>query len=314
MMMNEQEPCEGGAGVSSGFLMRRRSKDWILPHTSAAGTIANRNGESNVADTSSGATTSTLPEVAASNNQGSTQFMELIEMLFCCYLEHGSPQRSEQYRNLVEVILRPIFDHLETRNNTTPAARPPATINSGVTSVATPSQLVGPTTIMACPDVSACNSRNGINSSTPLVATGPSSPPTSTVVVTPGGQNTVGIMGHSSSKNESEANNNLYSSLLCPVCYGIFVEPVTIQCGHSYCKKCLQKQVASKSCRRCSYFLTNAEASQCKTNVLLGELVEKWWPDHVTASRLRSEGNKIFEEKQVDNALAKYTQALNLGE
>lgn len=315
-MMNEQEPCEGGAGGPSGLVMRRRSKDWILPHTSsAAGISSSRVGESCVASSSSGATTTTYAAVAASNSKSSTQFMELIEMLFCCYLEHNTPQRSEHYRTLVEVLLRPIFEHLETRNNTIPATPTPATtMNSGVTSVVTPNQFVGPTTIMARSDVSPCNSRNGINSSVSSIATDPSLPTSAVAVVTSGNQNTVGIVGHSGSKNERETNNNMYSSLLCPVCYGIFVEPVTIQCGHSYCKKCLQKQVANKSCRRCSYFLTNGDASQCKTNVLLGELVEKWWPDHVNASRLRSEGNKMFEQKHVGCALAKYTEALNLGE
>jgi len=101
-------------------------------------------------------------------------------------------------------------------------------------------------------------------------------------------------------------------SFSCPVCYGIFIEPVTIQCGHSYCRKCLQKERPGKSCRRCRHILTTKDIYRRKSNVLVSSLVEKWWPNYLSANNLRSEGNLFFDEREGDEALNKYSQAIAL--
>lgn len=38
---------------------------------------------------------------------------------------------------------------------------------------------------------------------------------------------------------------------LCPVCCGVFSDPVVLQCGHSGCKKCLDMYWSSKGSREC---------------------------------------------------------------
>jgi hypothetical protein len=51
-----------------------------------------------------------------------------------------------------------------------------------------------------------------------------------------------------------------------------------------------------------------------ETNVLMKGLSEKWWPDEVRAARLREEGNELFQRNEVDDAMAKYGEALQIGE
>jgi hypothetical protein len=51
-----------------------------------------------------------------------------------------------------------------------------------------------------------------------------------------------------------------------------------------------------------------------QTNVLMKGLSEKWWPEEVRAARLREQGNELFRRNEVDAALAKYGEALQIGE
>lgn len=306
-MMSEQESCSvsGGSGISPvGRMIRRRSKEWVLPNGGA--TTSGGDGISNVANSTgqSGVITESLTSaltavVTSPSSVSSTQFRELIEMLLYCYLEYGGTQRSEQFRNLVEVFLCPIFEPVSRSNQAGNSSAGVATgsgSNAGVSSVNTQGSLG--TSVEGSADF------NLIPQS--------SSPGTS-------GKDRGANKLCNNSKVESSgvssntSNNNMTSSMLCPVCCGILIEPVTVQCGHSYCKKCAQKEMAGRSCRRCNHFMTSGEVSQCKTNVLMGELVEKWWPDNMKATRLRNEGNKCFEGKQVEKALEKYTKALEIG-
>uniref|UniRef100_A0A3B3DE12 RING-type domain-containing protein n=1 Tax=Oryzias melastigma TaxID=30732 RepID=A0A3B3DE12_ORYME len=62
--------------------------------------------------------------------------------------------------------------------------------------------------------------------------------------------------------------------LECPSCRGFLGEPVTIACGHSYCKRCLHRRLLSK-CKLCCEAVSGKE----KVNVTLCGLVEKYPAD-----------------------------------
>ncbi|XP_028854925.1 zinc-binding protein A33 [Denticeps clupeoides] len=42
-----------------------------------------------------------------------------------------------------------------------------------------------------------------------------------------------------------DSDGSLEHELTCPICLGLFSEPVTLPCGHTYCKVCLEKTVMS---------------------------------------------------------------------
>ena len=109
------------------------------------------------------------------------------------------------------------------------------------------------------------------------------------------------------------ANNLILAdSFSCAICYGALCDPITIQCGHSYCRKCIQKVGVGAGCKRCKSVVTSQDVNFTKTNVLLATLVEKWWPNFRKTMTLRNEGNSLFREGKTDEAIRKYTQAISL--
>ncbi|XP_050993923.1 tripartite motif-containing protein 16 isoform X2 [Labeo rohita] len=67
--------------------------------------------------------------------------------------------------------------------------------------------------------------------------------------------------------------------LMCSVCLDLLKDPVTIQCGHSYCKSCItdcwdqEDQMRVYSCPQCRQTFSPRPA--LATNTMLAELVEK---------------------------------------
>jgi len=97
----------------------------------------------------------------------------------------------------------------------------------------------------------------------------------------------------------------------CRICEGILLQPVTIACGHTFCRGCLARDT-SRSCRQCGPKI--ASACMLQTNVLMKGLSEKWWPEDVRAARLREQGNELFQRNKIYAVLAKYGEALQIGE
>lgn len=106
--------------------------------------------------------------------------------------------------------------------------------------------------------------------------------------------------------------------LACGFCLGLLINPVTVQCGHTFCKKCVATR---KECCLCNSSLNNVSGSsgsrsgaiRYEPNVMIKTLVEKWWPKELKAANLRDQGNVMFEKGHVEAALAKYNAALDLG-
>ncbi|XP_061454111.1 LON peptidase N-terminal domain and RING finger protein 3 isoform X2 [Rhineura floridana] len=107
----------------------------------------------------------------------------------------------------------------------------------------------------------------------------------------------------------------------CRKCQGFLYEPVSLLCGHTFCKKCLEKErgqaaagatevVPAAGCGLCP----EGESAQprLRVNVILSNLLGKWFPGQVKASRLRHEGNLLYKEKNLQAALQKYNEAVRL--
>ena len=98
----------------------------------------------------------------------------------------------------------------------------------------------------------------------------------------------------------------------CSLCQSLWSEPVTLRCGHTFCRTCLEKD-RPKRCRRCMADVNSTVAS-LKTNVLLSRTVEKWFPGQLAAVRLKQEGNSLFGQKKLQRAIGAYTKAIQHGE
>lgn len=94
----------------------------------------------------------------------------------------------------------------------------------------------------------------------------------------------------------------------CPNCHSFLGEPVTIACGHSYCKRCLQRRLFS-SCKLCSEAVTGEE----KANVILCGLLEKWFPDEVKTAKTLNEVDELCRSKRYQEAVSLATDVIQCG-
>ncbi|XP_068060868.1 LON peptidase N-terminal domain and RING finger protein 3 isoform X2 [Anomalospiza imberbis] len=99
----------------------------------------------------------------------------------------------------------------------------------------------------------------------------------------------------------------------CRKCQGFLFEPVSLPCGHTFCKKCLERDRAPEPrCVLCKEAGGAAAGQLLRVNVILSNLLTKWFPCQVKASQLRHEGNLLYKEKKLQAALQKYNEAVSL--
>lgn len=94
----------------------------------------------------------------------------------------------------------------------------------------------------------------------------------------------------------------------CPGCHSFLGEPVTVACGHTYCKRCLQRRLLSK-CKLCGEAMRGDE----KTNVLLCGLLDKWFPDELKKSKTLREVDDLCGGKRFHEAVSLASNAIQTG-
>lgn len=103
----------------------------------------------------------------------------------------------------------------------------------------------------------------------------------------------------------------------CVFCSSVLEEPVTLTCGHSTCKKCLLRDLTTV-CKKCKVKYEPIEEDPIdvepyvKIDILVSELVKKFWSKDLEATKLRNLGNKLFQRGAVEESIAKYTEAIDL--
>ncbi|XP_053436279.1 LON peptidase N-terminal domain and RING finger protein 3 isoform X4 [Nycticebus coucang] len=136
------------------------------------------------------------------------------------------------------------------------------------------------------------------------------------------------------------AATEVWDGFKCRKCHGFLSDPVSLSCGHTFCKLCLERgRAADRRCALCGVKLSalivaNGRArgarragqqaspppppppppppSPLRVNVVLSGLLGKLFPGPSRASRLRHEGNQLYRERQVEAALLKYNEAVRL--
>ena len=105
---------------------------------------------------------------------------------------------------------------------------------------------------------------------------------------------------------ETQPQNDPFS---CGSCKSFLYEPVSIICGHTFCKGCLEKQ-DKKLCKVCDVKIPKGSV---KVNVLLTKTSEHWFSSQLSAVKLKLAGNNHFQNKEFTEAVTVYTEALKLG-
>ncbi|KAM4818970.1 LON peptidase N-terminal domain and RING finger protein 3 isoform 2-T2 [Thomomys bottae] len=132
-----------------------------------------------------------------------------------------------------------------------------------------------------------------------------------------------------SASNFMGATAEVWEGFKCRKCYGFLSDPVSLWCGHTFCKLCLeQERAADRSCALCGVKLSalmvtpgrvwgrrralKVTPPPLRVNVVLRGLLVKLFPGPVRASQLRQEGNQLYQEQQLEAALLKYNEAVRL--
>lgn len=101
------------------------------------------------------------------------------------------------------------------------------------------------------------------------------------------------------------AGDNIFE---CPNCRSFLGEPVTVACGHSYCKRCLYRRLVSK-CKLCD----EPVAGGWKLNITLSRLSDKWFPGEMKTTKSISELEDLLSNKRYHEAVALATDAIQAG-
>lgn len=91
----------------------------------------------------------------------------------------------------------------------------------------------------------------------------------------------------------------------CPNCHNFLGEPMTIACGHTYCKRCLYRRLLSK-CKLCNEAVRGEE----KANVILCGLLDKWFPDELKKSKTVCEVDELCRNKRYQEAVLLATHVI----
>ncbi|OCT95298.1 LON peptidase N-terminal domain and RING finger protein 2 [Xenopus laevis] len=120
---------------------------------------------------------------------------------------------------------------------------------------------------------------------------------------------------HSPPPTEATPIADIFS---CPMCRLLLLDPVTLLCGHTLCKRCLSASEPLQ-CSQCGGDKLKGKAERplapvmdSKVNVVLGSLLEKWLKEETKVRRLSLEGQLLRESSDLMGAMEKYSAALEL--
>eukprot|EP00927_Polykrikos_kofoidii_P025457 TRINITY_DN22854_c0_g2_i1.p1 TRINITY_DN22854_c0_g2~~TRINITY_DN22854_c0_g2_i1.p1 ORF type:complete len:337 (+),score=48.41 TRINITY_DN22854_c0_g2_i1:177-1187(+) len=111
----------------------------------------------------------------------------------------------------------------------------------------------------------------------------------------------------------SQAPRLVEEDLECPVCLRLLFEPVSLQCGHSFCRPCLQtvnletqRDWAPLRCPMCRTDVVG-DLGDLRVNALLAALVEKFLPEAAARRRL-----EVVEDNAADRERHYIKREVNL--
>jgi Lon protease-like protein len=97
------------------------------------------------------------------------------------------------------------------------------------------------------------------------------------------------------------------SELDCQVCYGLFLDPFTTPCGHTFCRKCLHRVLDHSNlcpvCRRVLSIPPGINAQQAPSNVLLSKLLMGLCPKAVAARAETAKHEDLVGMGELDTSL-----------
>lgn len=101
-------------------------------------------------------------------------------------------------------------------------------------------------------------------------------------------------------------SNSHLDGLMCAVCEHVLIYPVTMSCGHTFCRDCVAHKAQCQVCNK--YFIMHGES--LKQDVLISRLVEKWWMPHIQAEIGNGKTETLLRQNALDEALKLCNESL----
>lgn len=94
--------------------------------------------------------------------------------------------------------------------------------------------------------------------------------------------------------------------LLCSMCAHVLLHPVTMSCGHTFCRNCIYNETQCQVCDK--RFLVYGDS--LKQDVLISRLVEKWWMPYIQAESVNDKTKTLLRQNAFDEALKSCNDSL----
>ncbi|XP_058024986.1 LON peptidase N-terminal domain and RING finger protein 1-like isoform X1 [Ahaetulla prasina] len=98
---------------------------------------------------------------------------------------------------------------------------------------------------------------------------------------------------------------------VCPSCRLVLWDPVTVSCGHSFCRRCLGETLPSECCL-CGEKLGLLGSRTPSSNVLLGNLLEKGLNTAAKVARLKRDLRELVSNRDFQEALRTLEKGIDL--
>ncbi|XP_036965528.1 LON peptidase N-terminal domain and RING finger protein 2 isoform X2 [Acanthopagrus latus] len=129
------------------------------------------------------------------------------------------------------------------------------------------------------------------------------------------------VNGHGKSSNgedgvESDgecAEDEALDMFSCRLCKCLLHEPTTVDCGHTFCKRCIEDDCV-KDCVHCKQKLNKKDGlpNGRRLNVVLSGLLDKLFATESKARKIWKEGEVLWKNQELSEALEKYNEAVDL--
>lgn len=99
----------------------------------------------------------------------------------------------------------------------------------------------------------------------------------------------------------------------CRLCKCLLHEPATVDCGHTFCKRCLEDD-SVKDCAHCKQRLIKKDGlpNGRRLNVVLSGLLDKLFATESKARKLWIEGEDLWKSQSLSDALERFNAAVDL--
>jgi len=112
------------------------------------------------------------------------------------------------------------------------------------------------------------------------------------------------------SEQSSKDQNSEMSEFLCQYCKELLYQPVTLSCGHTFCRLCLES-VDEQTCFICGKTFTES-VDTFKNNVSLISILQKLHENEWKGRTLTAQGIRFLKNQKWDLAVEKFTATLEI--